>query len=239
MSSSLNRVFAILEMFRYAAISIAGKHFYLLLLIAPIWVLSMWLLEYIGMFSGLHGGNAQVLLIGLPMVFVAIFLGLRIMASEISGRSLEIVYTVPGGSERVWWTKLLAAVLILIPFMGLLSGGVWLFITNYNLLVLQGSLQAALFFLVLAMGFSVLFRSEIGGAVATIAVLGIFGLVSGFGNNQLEISPFYNPFTLVNEDPEEVIASTVRNRVGYLLLTFAILGLAFMRSNRREKLLSG
>ena len=226
-------------MYRYAAISLAGKYFYLVLLIAPVWVAAMWGIEYLGITTGFFGANAQVQLIGLPLVFVAIFLGLRIMASEISGRSLEIVYTVPGGSERVWWTKLFAAVLILLPCMVLLAGGIWLFVTEYPLLALQGALQAALFFLVLAMGMSVLFRSEIGGAVATGLVAAGFGLISGFGTRQLVASPFYNPFALINADPEAVLAATVQNRVGYLLLSFAILGLAFMRSNRREKLLSG
>lgn len=228
-----------LEMYRYAAISLSGKYFYLILLVAPIWVLGLFLLEYVGLVDGFNGGHAQVTLIGIPLVFIGVFLGLRIIASEISGRSLEIVYTVPGGCERVWWVKLLAAVLILLPVEILLGIGVWFFITKYPLLALQGALQGALFAMVLAMGMSALFRSEIGGAVATALVLVFFAFVSGFGNVQRVYSPFYNPFSLFDADPETLLAATMQNRIGYFLLTLSILGLAFMRSNRREKLLSG
>lgn len=228
-----------LEMYRYAAISLAGKRFYLILLVAPIWVLGLYLVEYSGILGSFNGGDAQVTLIGIPLIFIGLFLGLRIIASEISGRSLEIVYTVPGGCERVWWIKLLAAVLILLPIEILLGLGVWFFITPFPLLALQGALQGALFFLVLAMGMSALFRSEIGGAVATMLVLLFFTVISGFGSDQLVMSPFYNPFSLFNEDPTVLVADTLRNRIGYVLASLAILGLAFMRSNRREKLLSG
>lgn len=236
---NLRSVVGRLEMYRYAAISLSGKHFYLILLVAPVWVLGLFLLEYVGLVEGFNSGHAQVTLIGIPLVFVGVFLGLRIIASEISGRSLEIVYTVPGGCERVWWIKLLAAVLILLPIEILLGIGVWFFITKFPLLALQGALQGALFALVLAMGMSALFRSEIGGAVATALVLVFFAFVSGFGNVQRVFSPFYNPFSLFEADPETLLAATVQNRIGYALLTLAILGLAFMRSNRREKLLSG
>ena len=228
-----------LEMYRYAAISLSGKYFYLILLVAPIWVLGLFFLEYVGLVDGFNGGHAQVTLIGIPLVFIGVFLGLRIIASEISGRSLEIVYTVPGGCERVWWVKLLAAVLILLPVEILLGIGVWFFISKYPLLALQGALQGALFAMVLAMGMSALFRSEIGGAVATALVLVFFAFVSGFGNVQRVFSPFYNPFSLFDADPETLLAATMQNRIGYFLLTLSILGLAFMRSNRREKLLSG
>ena len=239
MRAGIAKMFGVLEMLRYAAISIAGKHFYLILLAAPIWVGALWLFESFVMSGSFHAGHVQVVLVGIPLVLLATFLGLRIIASEISGRSLEIVYTVPGGCERVWWTKLLASVFILLPFLILLSAGVWLFITDYPLLVLQGALQSGLFFLVLSMGFSVLFKSEIAGALATGLVFIFCFFLSDFGSDPSVLDPFYNPFNIPNASTSELIATTVQNRVGFLLFTFAILGLAFMRSNRRERLLSG
>ena len=228
MKDDLLVFFGGLEMYRYAAISLSGKYFYLILLVAPIWVSGLFLLEYVGLVDGFNSGHAQVTLLGIPLIFIGVFLGLRI-----------IVYTVPGGCERVWWVKLIAAVLILLPVELLLAIGVWFFITEYPLIVLQGSLQGALFAMVLAMGMSALFRSEIGGAVATALVLVFFAFISGFGNIQRVFSPFYNPFAMFEADPEVLLEATVQNRIGYALLTLAILGLAFMRSNRREKLLSG
>lgn len=226
------------ETYRYAAIGIAGRYFYLVLLVAPMWLVSLWVLNYINIFDHFTPADAQNLIFGMPVVFIGAFLGLRIIASELSGRSLEIVYTVPGGCERVWWTKLTAALFILLPLLGILALGSWFFLTDFNLLSLHGALQLGLFFMVLSMGMSALFRSEIGGAVATTMVLLFFIFISGFGTVQQVISPFYNPFAITNIDPDALIAYTVRNRIGYFLGTFAILGLTFMRSNRRERLLS-
>ena len=45
-----------------------------------------------------YEGDAQTWLIGLPMVVLAIFFGARIIGAEIDQRTLEIVYTVPGGA---------------------------------------------------------------------------------------------------------------------------------------------
>ena len=69
------------------------------------------------------------------------------------------------------------------------------------------------------------------------AVLGFNGLISGFGEQQLRISPFWNPYALENADPVELFAWTLQNRVGIILATAAILALAFMRANRRERML--
>jgi hypothetical protein len=78
--------------------------------------------------------------------------------------------------------------------------------------------------------------------------LGINGFITGFGENQLRISPFYNPYVLADlsanqaseyTSQEELFAWTLQNRIGILLANLAILGLAFMRANRRETMLQG
>ena len=240
MSNVWIKTHAWFEMYRYAAIGIAGKYFYLAFLVAPFWIGSLWVLEYTGIFDQYSNADAQNLILGYPLVFIGAFLGLRIIASEISGRSLEIVYTVPGGCERVWWTKLIAAMFILLPLLALLAIGSWFFLTSFSILAIQGAIQVGAFFMVLAMGLSALFRSEVGGAVATVIVLAFWLVISGPFSHPT-ISPFYNPYQGVGFGrlgAEELIANTVRNRIGYLLVIFAILGLAFMRSNRRERLLS-
>jgi hypothetical protein len=98
-------------------------------------------------------------------------------------------------------------------------------------------MQAAVFYLVLSMGMATLFRSETAGAMSIAAILGFNGLISGFGDNQVRISPFWNPYALENADPTELFAWTLQNRIGVVLATAAVLALAFMRANRRERML--
>ena len=53
-------------------------------------------------------------LIGVPVYLLAVGLGVRIIASEIEQRTLEVTYTVPGGAKRVWMAKLVGALLPLV-----------------------------------------------------------------------------------------------------------------------------
>ncbi len=73
--------------------------------------------------------------------------------------------------------------------------------------------------------------------MGTAAILGFNGLISGFGEQQVRISPFWNPYALEDADPIELFAWTLQNRIGIPLAMAAILALAFMRANRRERML--
>ena len=237
MSIALYRLQANLEMYRLAATSLAGKRFWLILLIAPIYLFVRWVLHYFNL-NTIEVADIQGDILGLPMAVVGMVLGLRIIAGEISGRTLEIIYTVPGGCERVWWSKIIAALLILLPLEFFLAVGAWYLFEPFPLFMLYGALQAAVFYLLVSMGFSALFRSEVGGGIAVFALLMFNGLITGFGSNQIVISPFYNPWMIEDMDFDALLARTVQNRIGYLLMDLAIIALTFMRSNRREKLLS-
>ena len=228
-----------LEAFRLASIVIGGHRYWLLPLLPLAWLpVSVW----IGSPAEFEPASAQGTLIGLPLTFLGIFLGLRVIAGEIDGRSLEVAYTVPGGCERVWWTKLGAGLLLLIAAEVPLAVATWFFLTPFPFDALYGALQAALFYMVLAMGMATLFRNETAGAMPTAAILGFNGIVTQFGNNQVRVSPFWNPHApdLVASgvsDPGEILAWTVQNRIGFALLIAAILALAFMRAGRRERML--
>ena len=223
---------------RLALLVVAGRRFWLLPLLPLSWLLFQASIILLGGESeGMTPDSAQGTLIGLPLTLLASFLGIRIIAGEIDGRSLEIAYTVPGGCERVWWAKLLASTLILLASEALLAAAAFVFFTPFPPGALYGALQAALFYLVLAMGLATLFRSEAAGAIAVAAILGFNGLLTGFGDNQLRASPFWNPHALEDADATELFAWTLQNRVGVLLAMAAILTLTFMRANRRERML--
>ena len=222
---------------RFALLVVAGRRFWLLPLLPLVWLLFQAAVVLLGDNAGTAPDSAQGTLIGLPLAVLAAFLGIRIIAGEIDGRSLEIAYTVPGGCERVWWAKLLASTLILLASEALLAAATFVFFTPFPLGALYGAFQAALFYLVLAMGLATLFRSEAAGAMGVAALLGLNGLITGFGDNQVRASPFWNPHSLADADPTELFAWTLQNRVGMLLATVAILALTFMRANRRERML--
>lgn len=224
---------------RLALLVLAGRRFWVLPLLPLLWLGFQAVLLLVGLGEGFESASAQGPLIGVPLTMLAVFLGLRIIAGEIDGRSLEIAYTVPGGCQRVWWAKLLAAGLVLVVSEALLAVATFFFFTGrFPLGALYGAFQAAAFYLILAMAMATLFRSETAGAMGTAAVLGLNGVLSGFGANQIRVSPFWNPYSLEEADPTELFAWTLQNRVGVVLVAAAILALAFMRANRREKMLS-
>lgn len=229
-----------LGLVRLALLVVGGRRFWLLPLLPLLWLAFQAGAVFVfGANEGYTPSSAQGTLIGLPLTLLAAFLGIRIIAGEIDGRSLEIAYTVPGGCERVWWAKLAASALLLLASEALLAAGTFVFFTPFPWSALYGAMQAALFYLVLAMAMATLFRGEAAGAMGVAAILGLNALFVSADGNQIRISPFWNPYVqaLEDADPAELLAWTVQNRIGFLLAMAAILALAFMRANRRERML--
>jgi ABC-type transport system involved in multi-copper enzyme maturation permease subunit len=181
--------------------------------------------------------NAQSTLIGIPLYLVAVGLGVRVIAGEIEQRTLEVTYTVPGGAQRVWLSKLFAATIPIVVAGALLAIIAAAFFTEYPLLALYGSLQGAVVYLVLSMGFGALLRSEITAVLVVSVVLLMNGLMTGFGEAQSRLSPFFNPLAVREQFENEVLAWTIQNRIGYALFILAIYALACVRAERREQLL--
>lgn len=231
-----------LRLIQLSARLIAGRRYWivpLLVLPWPVFQLSRLAIEGWRQQGAFTAPEAQGLLIGFPLVVLAIGLGIRIVAGDIDRRTLEIAYTVPGGAHRAWMAKLVAAVLLLLGAEAVLAVTTFVFATEYPAGVLYGAIQAALFYLVLAMAMAALFKSEATGAMVTVALLVVNGVVTGFGSNQVRVSPFWNPAALPAADPADLIAWTVQNRIGFLLVIPVIAALAFGRAERRESMLGG
>lgn len=227
-----------MEVLRFAAIAVAGHKFWLIPIVVPIvWLLPQTGMEILNWVTIRDEGVAFRL--SVPLAVVGLFLGLRIIASEINARTLEIVYTVPGGAEKVWWVKILASLMILLLTEAIMAVYIWFLITPYNLESLYGALQVGVFYMSVAMGFSTLFRSEVSGAIVAVVALGLNIVVTNFGREQHWLSPIYNPHIIDNEGLRALIAETLRNRIFIALVILMIFSLAFLRGNRREKLLSG
>jgi ABC-type transport system involved in multi-copper enzyme maturation permease subunit len=181
--------------------------------------------------------DAQNYLIGLPLIVLAIGLGVGIIAGEIEQRTLEVTYTVPGGARRVWLAKLLAAALPLLAACALLAVVTAAFFTSYPLPALYGALQGAAFYLVLAMGLGALLRSELTAALVTAMVLFVNGFLSSFGETPRRWSPLFNPLAVTDPNSSELLAWTIQNRIGVALLILALVALSCVRAERREQLL--
>ncbi len=225
---------------RLSALLLAGRKFWILPLLPLLWLLIQALLLLVGASETFEPAAAQNTLIGIPAAVLSVFLGGRVITGELDQRSLEIAYTVPGGAHRVWLGKMAAAALILLSAILLQSLVTYAFFTSFPIAQsIYGALQGVTFYLVTAMGFATLLRSEVAGALATVSLLGLNGLITGFGANPLRISPFWNPLSLSETDSERLLALALQNRIGVGLAIAAIVALTFARAERREKMLSG
>jgi ABC-type transport system involved in multi-copper enzyme maturation permease subunit len=217
---------------------IAGRKYWLAPALVLIWpVIQIFVLVFRLREESFEAVDAQNTLIGVPLVVLAVGLGVRIIAGEMDRRTLEIAYTVPGGAHRVWVGKIAAAVGLLLVAEVLLAVASWVIFTSFPLVALYGALQAAAFYLAAAMAFAALSRSEITGAMATAALLGANGFITAFGERQVRVSPFFNPLAIEDASASDLFAWTIQNRIGFVLAIAAVTALAFSRAERREKLL--
>ena len=220
---------------RTSAVLLAGRRFWLLPLLPLVWLAVQALMLVAGMRPSLEPAAAQNSLIGVPVAVLAIFLGGRTITGELDQHSLEIAYTVPGGAHRVWLGKLAAAILMLLSSLVLLAAITYAFFTDFPVLQsLYGATQGVVFYLVAAMGFATLFRSDVAGSLATIGLLGLNSLLSSF-----RVSPFWSPLMVEEADAAQMLALSVQNRIGTALAIAAIVALTFVRAERRERMLSG
>ena len=239
MKEWLIRVKHSLDLYRLAAITNSGHFFWILPFLPLLWVGFQSLLQYFNMVQPRGMEHVQGTLIGIPLTVLGIFLGLRIIAGEINSRGLEIVYTV---SRRAAEGVALENDCVAAHSAGCRTHARRVRLVHVHELSVPDAARvvcsAHCSTCAWQWGAGALFRSEVGGAIATVAVVGLNGMTSGFGQNQLRLSPFFNPWAIDDVDSADLIAWTVQNRIIFVLLILALIGLAFMRSNRREKLLS-
>ena len=224
-------------------VAIAGHFFWIWpLALVVIWLSVYTLLEHdaINVINSITVSDVQNRLLGMPLAILGGVLGLRIIAGEINARTIEIIYTVPGGANRVWTIKLLAALAMIAISELVLALYTWFYFTPFPIEILLGAFLAATFFLVLSMGVSALFRSEVSGAiVAALLFFVSLLMLQGPGNEGIKkLLPFFNPYASNIDESVNVLSLTFQNRIGYILIIIGLICLAYMRGARREKLLS-
>ena len=242
MKNTWTKITQWLKLLRLAMVSIAGHFFWIWPLVLVVgWLAAHTLLEQFNVINSITAAEVQNRLLGVPIALLSTALGLRIIAGEINARTIEIIYTVPGGANRVWTIKLLASMTMIAVVELALALYTWFYFTHFPIEALLGAFLTGHFFLVVAMGFSALFRSEVSGAIVSALLLGVcFLFLSGSGmDEQMKVFfPFFNPYASSIDESTNVLAMILQNRIGYFLVILGIICLAYMRGERREKLLS-
>ena len=230
----IERIIDYLRLTQLSIQLIAGRRFYITVLLPLFWPAFQAFRLLMGWReTKIEAINVQTL-IGLPLVIYAIFLGIRIIASEVDRRTLEVAYTVPGGSHRIWLAKMTASFCLLLFSEVLLAIVTLVLFTSFPFVSFYGALQAAVFYMVVGMAFAAFFRSEISGAMAT-AVLLTINIMIGFGS-KMRLSPFFNPLA-IDSNMTDVLAYTIQNRILFIIVISAITLFTFARVERREKML--
>ncbi|MDY6984372.1 MAG: hypothetical protein SV422_14900 [Pseudomonadota bacterium] len=182
---------------------------------------------------------AQNVYIGIPIYILAIAIGMQLISSEIEARTLEVCYTVPGGAQRIWLSKLAAAVLLLCVAILLVALFCRIVYTSFPPAVLYRVLQGTLFFLTLSMGAGALFRNKMTAGLVSLVALFFTGAITGFGQTHPRFTPFFNPLGLVQSmSPEDLLYYLLQNHVGFAMIIATFVILSFARVERRELMLS-
>ena len=223
---------------RLSAVLLGGQRYWLLPLLPLLWLAGQAMLLVANVRPSFEPVAAQNTLIGVPVAVLAAFLGGRIIAGELDQRTIEIAYTVPGGTRFVWFGKLAAAALLLAASAALSAALTFALLHSVprppdslwgsaGSPLLPGSDQRALNTLPQRN------RRCHGRHRCTSRERSVPN------DHTSRVSPFWNPLTVEGADADRLVAMAVQNRIGIALVIAAILALTFARAERRERMLGG
>jgi hypothetical protein len=178
------------------------------------------------------------LLLYFPLVVVAIFLNMQMIASEKENRTLEILFTTSGSRYKVWLLRLFTVNLVLLAMAFLQSILAFFGLADISILgtALNGFVTP---FMVgaLTFYFSVKLRSGFGAAMIT-ALIVVLALMFSDPLEDTRYQLFFNPYNIPRRiDPETWNIWMWQNRIftlslGMLLQFFGLRGM-----ENRERLL--
>lgn len=226
-----------LSLMLYSARLVAGRRYWIVIILPLLWPVLQAMFIMLGWRDGKLVPENAHLLMSIPLSVIAMGLGIRIIAGEVDSRTLEIAYTVPGGCHRIWLSKIATCVSMLIIGEVLLAIFIIVFFTSVSPGTLYGVLQASVFYLIVGMGFSAFFRSEITGAMITFVLYALNVFIHLASDVQLRISPFFDPNAIKNMDKSQILSHTIQNRIFLIILIAVLCLLTFFRVERREKML--
>ncbi len=221
---------------RLSMVGVAGRRFWLLPLAPMLWPALLKFFSVIGEGGAPAPGAVAGWVLGLPTGALAVALGCRIVGGEVDQRTLEVVYTVPGGARRVWLARFAAASLLALG--GELAAALVAHLTLVDIrpLDLVSCWIGSLFLLAVGLLAGAVFRGVITAALAAVPVLAL----SLFMGGTVRFAPFFSAAALAGRfDPADVLVWTFQSRVGFLLLTALLVAMAVARAENREAMLRG
>ncbi|GAB4373971.1 MAG: hypothetical protein Kow0062_11470 [Acidobacteriota bacterium] len=232
-AAGLARLASRVRLVRLAAVGVAGRRALLVASLPALWPALLKVFSLLGD-GGAPGAPAVAgWVLGLPCGVLAVALGCRLVASEVDQRTLEVVYTVPGGARRVWLARFAAGAALVL--LGELAAALaaFLMLVDVTAFDLLSSWIGALFLLAVSMLAGALFRSVITGALAAAPVLVLSVLIGG----TVRVAPFFSVASLAEYDPADVAAWAFQSRAGFLLATALLVAMAISRAENREAML--
>jgi ABC-type transport system involved in multi-copper enzyme maturation permease subunit len=210
-----------------------GHRFWMIPFSVLIWPLLQACLALVGWKQGgFDPIDAQNRLMGYPLYLMSIGIGSALIAGEIEKRTLEVSFTLPGGSAKIWVNKLIAVTFLIITAELILALCASLFFTSITGGMLIRVLQGAIFYLVLAMAAGALFKNSL---IASIAVS--FILLANSYFIDVPWSPIFNPLILNNLETSELMQLMVQNHFIVIMAVTILALLTFLRAEQREALL--
>lgn len=210
-----------------------GHRFWMLPFAVFIWPLLQACMVFIGWKQGgFELVDVQNRLMGYPLYLMSIGIGVGLIANEVEKRTLEVSFTLPGGSAKIWINKLIAASFLIIMAELILGLCTWIFFTGITSGIVIRVFQGAIFYLVLAMTAGAFFKNSLIAGIVTCFVL--------FANSYFtngSWSPVFNPLTINNLSAGDLMQLIIRNHFIVIAAIFVMALLAFLRMEQREALL--
>ncbi len=239
MNGWMTRVGGLFAALLPAARFVGGRRYFVTALLPALWPLFLAGLSMVpGWEARYEADDVTELLVGAPLALLALFLGVRVIAGEIDQRTLEVAYTVPGGTRRVWTAKLIAAGLLLLAAEFVALAVVRVMMAEVEWVSALSVFEAALFFLALGCWAGARLRGELSAILVGIVPLALALTLSSTEAVSV-ITPFWDPLDVPDKTAAQLLATAVRNRIGYALAIAGLLALAFDRAEKREIMLGG
>jgi ABC-type transport system involved in multi-copper enzyme maturation permease subunit len=206
-------------------------------------ILTFFVIVYIGNYNeGLDDRITQdgilPLLLEFPLVVLAVFFNMQLIAGEKDNRTLEILFTTAGSRYKVWVLRMGTVNLMLLLIALLLSTLSFFAIADIDLLATAVHGWVPAFFIgALTFYFSVLFRSGFGaGMVSAILLILIFMFHDALDDTKYIL--FFNPFDVPRRvDPETWSLWMWQNRIFLILAGLSLQFFALRGMENRERLL--
>lgn len=216
-----------------------GRHWWMYLLGLSLWFGWLVLRVVVGWAEAPWGpADVQNGVLSVPLLILAIYLGMSSFAMEIEERTIEGLFTVSGNRYRPFIVRIATGVAFLMVAAFFLSGLAWTFLTAFPIVVVTlNAMAPVLLYFALALTFSVLFKGAIPAGL-TVAPLLALNVVLAGPTHGTRYNVFFNYLDRpVGADEVEWLIMAVQNRMALVVAIGLLLFYTVRLTDKRERLL--